>query len=100
MTLPRRGIDQMVGIASERLDIESIPLPPPWTEDALCAQIDHEEFFPEKGGSTREAKKVCAMCPVTAKCLEYALDNNERWGVWGGMSERERRKLLRQRRAA
>jgi len=62
-------------------------------ERALCAQTDPEAFFPEKGGSTREAKKVCTGCEVRAECLEYALKNDERFGIWGGLSERERRKL-------
>lgn len=66
-----------------------------WQERALCAQTDPEAFFPEKGGSTREAKKVCVSCEVRAECLEYALENDERFGIWGGLSERERRKLKR-----
>ena len=64
-----------------------------WQERALCAQTDPESFFPEKGGSTREAKKVCLTCDVRGDCLEYALMNDERFGIWGGLSERERRKL-------
>ena len=64
-----------------------------WTERALCAQTDPEAFFPEKGGSTREAKKVCLACDVRAECLEYALAHDERFGIWGGLSERERRRL-------
>lgn len=64
-----------------------------WQSDALCAQTDPEAFFPEKGGSTRDAKKICASCEVRAQCLEYALLNDERFGIWGGLSERERRKL-------
>jgi WhiB family transcriptional regulator, redox-sensing transcriptional regulator len=64
-----------------------------WQERSLCAQTDPEAFFPEKGGSTREAKKVCVGCEVRAECLEYALENDERFGIWGGLSERERRKL-------
>ena len=66
-----------------------------WPERARCAQTDPEAFFPEKGGSTREAKKVCVSCEVRAECLEYALENDERFGIWGGLSERERRKLKR-----
>jgi len=66
-----------------------------WQERALCAQTDPEAFFPEKGGSTREAKKVCQTCSVKAECLEYALAQDERFGIWGGLSERERRKLRR-----
>ena len=64
-----------------------------WQERSLCAQTDPEAFFPEKGGSTREAKKVCVGCEVRAECLEYALAHDERFGIWGGLSERERRKL-------
>lgn len=64
-----------------------------WQVDALCAQTDPEAFFPEKGGSTRDAKKVCSACTVRSECLEYALGNDERFGIWGGLSERERRRL-------
>ena len=64
-----------------------------WQSDSLCAQTDPEAFFPEKGGSTREAKKICGSCEVRNQCLEYALQNDERFGIWGGLSERERRKL-------
>ena len=67
-----------------------------WQERALCAQTDPEAFFPEKGGSTREAKKVCVSCEVRAECLEYALAHDERFGIWGGLSERERRRLKKQ----
>jgi WhiB family redox-sensing transcriptional regulator len=66
-----------------------------WQERALCAETDPEAFFPEKGGSTREAKKICSGCEVKAECLEYALGNDERFGIWGGLSERERRRLRR-----
>lgn len=66
-----------------------------WQERALCAQTDPEAFFPEKGGSTREAKKICLRCPVRNECLEYALAHDERFGIWGGLSERERRRLKR-----
>jgi WhiB family redox-sensing transcriptional regulator len=66
-----------------------------WQERALCAQTDPEAFFPEKGGSTREAKRVCLSCDVRVECLEYALAHDERFGIWGGLSERERRRLKR-----
>lgn len=66
-----------------------------WQARALCAQTDPEAFFPEKGGSTREAKSVCSRCEVRAQCLEYALKNDERFGIWGGLSERERRRIKR-----
>ena len=67
-----------------------------WQERALCAQTDPEAFFPEKGGSTRDAKRVCLSCEVRGDCLEYALQNDERFGIWGGLSERERRRLKKQ----
>lgn len=66
-----------------------------WQDRALCAQTDPEAFFPEKGGSTREAKKICLGCEVRHECLEYALEHDERFGIWGGLSERERRRLKR-----
>ena len=66
-----------------------------WQERALCAQTDPESFFPEKGGSTREAKRICISCDVKDDCLEYALANDERFGIWGGLSERERRRMKR-----
>jgi WhiB family transcriptional regulator, redox-sensing transcriptional regulator len=69
-----------------------------WMDRALCAETDPEAFFPEKGGSTRDAKLVCRSCEVRAECLEYALANDERFGIWGGLSERERRRLRAQRR--
>lgn len=64
-----------------------------WQADSLCAETDPEAFFPEKGGSTRDAKRICDSCEVRVQCLEYALKNDERFGIWGGLSERERRKL-------
>lgn len=67
-----------------------------WQDRALCAQTDPEAFFPEKGGSTREAKKVCRGCEVRVECLEYALEHGERYGIWGGLSERERRRMSRE----
>ena len=77
----------------------TIGAPPGWQDDALCAQTDPEAFFPEKGGSTREAKRICLRCDVQDACLEYALAHQERFGIWGGFSERERRPLLAARKA-
>jgi len=68
----------------------------PWQGEALCRQVDiGDMFFPDKGGSTKEAKRICAQCPVVDECLEYALAKQERFGIWGGYSERERRRMLR-----
>jgi WhiB family redox-sensing transcriptional regulator len=68
-----------------------------WQDDANCLGVDPDLFFPERGASTREAKEVCRGCIVRAQCLEYALVNSEKFGIWGGMSERERRRIRRQR---
>jgi WhiB family transcriptional regulator, redox-sensing transcriptional regulator len=67
----------------------------PWMADAICRETDPEAFFPEKGGSTKEAKRICGLCGVREPCLAYALERGERFGIWGGLSERERRRLLR-----
>lgn len=64
-----------------------------WMDGAPCQQVDPEDFYPEKGGSPAAAKKVCAGCGVKDVCLAWALERNERYGVWGGLSERERRRL-------
>lgn len=67
-----------------------------WQEQGLCLGADPEIFFPERTGSTKEAKKLCGHCAVRNQCLEWALKTNEPYGVWGGLSERERNKLRRQ----
>jgi WhiB family transcriptional regulator, redox-sensing transcriptional regulator len=68
---------------------------PEWQERALCPEVDPESFFPEKGGSTAGAKRICVRCEVRQECGEYALEHNEAFGVWGGLSDQERRKLKR-----
>jgi WhiB family transcriptional regulator, redox-sensing transcriptional regulator len=68
-----------------------------WQSRANCMGVDPDLFFPERGASTREAKEVCKGCVVKDECLEYALRNSEKFGIWGGMSERERRRVRRER---
>src|SRR3954467_3447804 len=68
-----------------------------WQDYANCLGVDPDLFFPERGASTREAKEVCRGCVVREDCLEYALANGEKFGIWGGMSERERRRIRRRR---
>jgi WhiB family redox-sensing transcriptional regulator len=68
-----------------------------WQRQANCMGVEPDLFFPERGASTREAKEVCRGCVVRADCLEYALANGEKFGIWGGLSERERRKIRRRR---
>lgn len=86
--MPSRPI-RLAAVLSTTADDDELE----WQERALCAQTDPEAFFPEKGGSPKEAKKVCLSCNVRAECLLWALDRDERFGVWGGLSERERRAI-------
>ena len=86
----RVGGSASAGLAEELLGLVASP---GWWFAGLCAQTDPEVFFPERGGSVREAKAVCTGCPVRAQCLEHALAHDERFGVWGGLSEPERRRL-------
>lgn len=66
-----------------------------WRVSAVCAQTDPGLFYPDKGESARPGKKVCTGCPVRAQCLQWALKHDERHGIWGGLSDRERRRLKR-----
>lgn len=75
-------------------------IPRPWVKHAICRGIDPDLFYPERGESTAEAKAVCKECPVRTECGEYALEIGEKFGIWGGMSERERRRIRRERRLA
>ena len=68
-----------------------------WQLEANCLGVDPDLFFPERGASTKEAKAVCKGCVVREDCLEFALQNGEKFGIWGGLSERERRRIRRQR---
>ena len=66
-----------------------------WREAAVCAQTDLDAFFPENGGSTKRAKTICGGCPVKRQCLETALQNGERFGIWGGTTPGDRALLLK-----
>lgn len=97
MTARRPGLQWSDGAAGPFLAALASPgASTAWQEYALCAQVDPDAFFVEKGQSTRPAKKVCAGCFVQAECLDYALERDERFGVWGGKSERERRRIKQQ----
>lgn len=71
---------------------------PTWMREAACRAVDPDLFFPERGdaASLRAARAVCAGCSVREECLSYALERNERLGVWGGLSTQERRRVKRQ----
>jgi WhiB family redox-sensing transcriptional regulator len=93
----RSALSRSPGAAGPLLDEEGPG--PAWQDAASCATADPEAWFPEPGGHDGEmAKAVCRSCPVKRECLEYAMARNEQWGVWGGLSELERRTLKRQRR--
>lgn len=77
--------------------LEGLTPSPEWMTWSNCRDTDPDLFFPDKGGSTAEAKRICSRCPVEFECLEWALDNGELFGVWGGTSERTRVKLRRMR---
>ena len=82
-------------------DLLDLAAPPAWMKEALCAQVDIGDiFYPDKGGSATIAKNVCAQCPVRQVCLDYSLASNERFGVWGGLTARERREYQRTEEAA
>ena len=71
-----------------------------WRELARCRGVDPEVFYPvsDDDEAADEAKSICALCPVREACLEFALTSREKEGVWGGLTERERRRVLRRRR--
>lgn len=73
----------------------NLPSPPAWTEQALCAQVDPEIFFPKKGAAVSTGKSICGRCPVSAECFDYSIELGETFGIWGGASENDRRKLRR-----
>lgn len=81
----------------EKLKVETIPPTPRenWQDQANCLGVDPDIFYPERGESHEEAKKVCNGCIVRADCLSYALQRREKYGIWGGTSERERRRIQR-----
>lgn len=68
-----------------------------WQDEANCMGANADLFFPERGASTRKAKQICAECEVQVECLEYAIANGEKFGIWGGLSERERRRIRKER---
>ena len=73
--------------------IAEVLMPPEWTRKALCAEVDPEIFFPDKGERTAHVKQICKACIVKVECLEYSIQNNERFGVCGGLTEHDRRKV-------
>ena len=83
----------MQGKLIEALAIDELS----WQDYANCRVADADLFFPERGASTRRAKAICAACEVKPQCLAFAIRHGEKFGIWGGMSERERRRVRRER---
>lgn len=89
------------GAADRRLRLIEGPVVREWMDHAACLGHDIEVFFPGKGtDSAKPAKRICAVCPVRQECLDYAVDNHEQFGVFGGMVREERRAYARRRRAS
>jgi WhiB family redox-sensing transcriptional regulator len=86
----------MQGKLIEALAIDELS----WQDYANCRGADADLFFPERGASTRRAKAICAACEVRGDCLDFAILYGEKFGIWGGMSERERRRVRRERMVA
>ena len=93
-----QGNPKAVRIVEVEVTVEETPDEYAWMFHARCRGIDPAEFFPSDGTGVETAQRVCATCSVTSECLEYALLNRIEHGVWGGASERERRRILRRRR--
>jgi WhiB family redox-sensing transcriptional regulator len=89
-------------IVEKTITISTFPVEPDknWQDLANCKGVDPMLFYPERGESTRESKEVCKGCEVRYDCLEFALQNGEKFGIWGGLSERERRRIRRRRATA
>lgn len=91
-------MSELVGLPSNARWTEPaslVPDPPEWRKHGACRGADPEIFFPSRGEATAEAKEICAGCPVRGECLDFALDIGEKFGIWGGKSERERRRMRR-----
>lgn len=84
-------------VTARSVAVVNIPwVKPAWTARAACRGLDPELFYPSRGASTVEAKATCARCPVVDDCLQHAIDHRERDGIWGGLSQRQLRRLYRQ----
>ena len=92
------GNQPTVRFVEVEVTVDETPDEYAWMFHARCRGINPAEFFPSDGTGVETAQRVCAACPVRSECLEYALLNRIEHGVWGGASERERRRILRRRR--
>jgi WhiB family transcriptional regulator, redox-sensing transcriptional regulator len=92
------GNPSLVSSVREEVDVTQTPDEYAWMLHARCRGAAPTEFFPSDGLGVEAAQRICAGCPVRLECLEYALVHRIEHGVWGGASERERRRILRRRR--
>lgn len=79
----------MTGVVIDKRDYDSMA----WAEQGACRGSKSSLWFPEPGKNAPHALAICKECPVRAECLDYAMVNGERFGVWGGTTEKDRRKL-------
>lgn len=88
---------QAANASSGRTEIIPVPITEerPWVVFSACRDKDGDLFFPESRSQEREALAICATCPVQLDCLEYALEADIRFGIWGGMTEKQRRRTAR-----
>ena len=93
MTRGRPGLQWSDGAAGPVLAALASDEPQTWHDYAACREVDPDIFHPEKGESNRPAKQVCAGCFVREQCLDYALATDQEWGIWGGTSVHDRRRL-------
>lgn len=91
-------MQQAVGWTKPKADQEGEPVDIPWMEEGNCKDSAPEVFFPSDGAGVVVAQRICRGCPVQQTCLEYALANGIDHGVWGGTSERQRRRMMKKRR--
>ena len=94
--IARGGLRERKAGAMQRITTRLLQ-PVDWQAKARCNEVEPEIFFPERGGSSKAARAVCSHCDVRLQCLEDALNNKEQFGIWGGTSERERRRLRKER---
>lgn len=101
----RREADKALLMAVNRVPVKRVTLPTPtvrgdetpdaWMASALCTETDPEIFTGDQGDTTAPAKRICAKCPVIGACLQWALDHDEQFSVWGGLAPKERKALKR-----
>jgi WhiB family transcriptional regulator, redox-sensing transcriptional regulator len=92
---PLREVRQWIAAGARRsLAIPAYDPELTWPDLAACAEVDPDLFYPEPGEPAAPAKRICASCAVREECLEYAIRNREMWGIWGGMTEMPRRRLM------